>query len=402
MPLEVVETLCDLVSIPSVNPMGRDVSGDEYFEYALTDRLEQIFKDLRLPYERQQVEPRRDNIVARLEGDRTTGEKTPIIVFEAHQDTVPVEGMTIPPWTPEVRDGRVTGRGACDIKGGMACMLAALSRLADERPGGMPTIVMACSVNEEHGFGGAEAMGRLWANGKSSLVPRIPDAVLVAEPTELNIVVAHKGVARWQMHTLGRAVHSSMPEQGSNAIYGMARVLAALEDYAVNVVPQLKSHPLVGSPTLSVGLISGGISVNTVPDRCTIEIDRRVVPGENYLKAYEAVVEFLNQRCANTELEHDEPYIGADALSDARNGPLARHLQGLVRAKEGADRGQVVGVPYGTDAVVFDRIGAPTVVFGPGSIQQAHTCNEWIAIDQLQKATEIYYEFGKQGLPSEC
>jgi acetylornithine deacetylase len=398
MPQDVVETLCQLVSIPSVNPMGRDVAGDEYLERALTDRLEQFFQEWELPYERQSVESGRDNIVARLEGDGRAHGEPPIIVFEAHQDTVPVEGMTIPPWTPEVREGRVYGRGACDIKGGMACMLTALARLADERPAGMPTIVMACSVNEEYGFGGARALAKQWAHGESPLVPRVPDAVLVAEPTQLNIVVAHKGVVRWQTHTQGRAAHSSTPEQGANAIYAMADVLAALKEYAAEVAPDLARHPRVGSPTLSVGLIEGGISVNTVPDRCSIEIDRRVVPGEDYLQAYQAVVEFVNDRCPDIEVRHDQPYIGAGALSDSRNGPLAHDLQALVQAREGTHRGQIVAVPYGTDAVVFDEVGAPTVVFGPGSIQQAHTCDEWIAIDQLHKATEIYYEVGRRGL----
>jgi acetylornithine deacetylase len=401
MALALVDTLCELVSIPSVNPMGREVAGEAYFEHAVTDRLEQIFKDLQLPFERQQVAPRRDNIVARLEGDRIAGKTTPVVAFEAHQDTVPVEGMTISPWEPKVEEGRVYGRGACDIKGGMACMLVALSRLADERPRGMPTVLVACSVNEEYGFSGAQAMGRRWASGQSPLVPCLPDAVVVAEPTELDVVVAHKGVVRWQIHTVGRAAHSSTPEQGSNAIYAMAKVLAALEEYATQIAPQRTPHPLVGRPTLSVGLISGGISVNTVPDRCTIEIDRRVVPGEDYLQTRREVIEFVAGRCTSVELSHDEAYIGANALSDVRNGMLARALQDLVKASAGHDGGRIVGVPFGTDAVVFDEMGVPAVVFGPGSLKQAHTCDEWIAIDQLQKATEIYYRFGKEGMSRE-
>jgi len=397
MPLDVVDTLCELVSIPSVNPMGRDVSGDEYYEHAVTDRLERLFRQWQLPCVRQEVAPRRANIFARLEGDRLANQETPIIVFEAHQDTVPVEGMTIPPWNPEVRQGRVYGRGACDIKGGMASMLAAVSRLVEERPAGMPTIVMACSVNEEHGFTGAVNMARLWESGESEIVPRVPDAVIVAEPTDLEVVVAHKGVVRWQIHTIGRAAHSSVPENGINAIYAMGKVLAALEDYARDVAPQLGEHPLVGSPTVSVGLISGGISVNTVADRCSIEVDRRVLPGEDYRASRDGIVDYLAQRCASLKIEHDEPYLGAGGLSDARSGALAKHVQRLVQSRGG--QGGRIGVPYGTDAVVFDEIGAPTIVFGPGSIEQAHTCDEWIAVEQLRKATDVYYDLGKRGLP---
>jgi acetylornithine deacetylase len=398
MPLDVVDTLCDLVRIPSVNPMGRDLSGDEFFEHALTDHLEQLFGRLELPFFRQEVAPKQANIMARLEGNPVADEEAELIVFEAHQDTVPADGMVIPPWTPDVRHGRVYGRGSCDTKGGMACMLAALSRLAAERPSGMPTVVMACSVNEEHGYSGALHMAKLWSSGDSPLIPRVPDAVIVAEPTELNVVVAHKGVMRWRCHTKGRAAHSAAPQHGENAIYHMARVLGALEQYAREIAPGLGCHPLVGSPTLSVGVISGGISVNTVPDRCTIEIDRRVLPGEDCGEARQAVIDFLREQLGTLSIVHDEPFLASGGLSDKRNSELARQLRRVIQEHGGP--GAMVGVPYGTDARAFDQVGAPSVVFGPGAIDQAHTCDEWIAIDQLHTATEIFYQFGKRGLHS--
>ncbi|MGE0759110.1 MAG: M20/M25/M40 family metallo-hydrolase, partial [Pirellulaceae bacterium] len=272
MPLDVVSTLSDLVSRPSVNPMGRKVTGPEYLEHRVTEYLVQLFEQLRLPYELQQIEPQRSNLFARLDGARDPRDGGQLIVFEAHQDTVPVDGMTIPPWTPTVKDGRLYGRGACDIKGGMACMLTAISRLAEQRPADMPTIIMACSVNEEFGFSGAKDLGQLWARGESRLVPRVPDAVIVAEPTDLEVVVAHKGVMRWSITTRGRASHSSKPELGVNAVYSMAKVLNVLEEYARDVVAHRAHHPLVGRPSLSVGLIAGGISVNTVPDFCAIQV----------------------------------------------------------------------------------------------------------------------------------
>ena len=397
MPLNVVDTLCELVSIPSVNPMGRDVTGEEFFEYAMTDHLERLFERLGLPWLRQEVEPKRINIMARLDGSQPLDQGGQLLVFEAHQDTVPVDGMTIPPWTPEVRDGRVYGRGSCDIKGGMACMLAAVARLADERPEGRPTIVMACSVNEEHGYSGALKMGRLWETGETTLVPRAPDAVVVAEPTLLDVVVAHKGVVRWQCQTGGRAAHSSTPQLGDNAIYRMSRVLGALERYAVEVAPTLGQHPLVGAPTMSVGVIHGGISVNTVPDQCTIEIDRRVLPQESASTARQQVIDYLDEALQNDPLvEHREAFICSNGLDSVNNGQLAASLREVIQA-QGA-KGDLIGVPYGTDATAFDLIGIPSVVFGPGSIQQAHTCDEWIAIEQLEAATEIYYQFGKRGL----
>ena len=391
MTLDVVETLCDLVATPSVNPMGRDDSGDEFYEHRMTDRLEGIFGDLGLPFERQAIAPKRSNIVARLDG----GDQ--LVVFEAHQDTVPVDGMTIPPWEPVIRDGRVYGRGSCDIKGGMAAMLAAVSRLAAERPAGMPTLIMACSVNEEHGFSGASDMASQWDRGASQLVSRKPDAVLVAEPTLLNIVVAHKGVARWRIHTGGRACHSSMPQMGENAIYHMARVLQHLEAYASDVVPTLGEHRLLGGPTISVGVINGGISVNTVPDACVIEIDRRVLPGEDPVAARQHVIDFLAQRLdESVPITHEEPFISKGGLSDDTNGELAAAVKRIASAH--GSPGELIGVPYGTDAPAFDAIGCPTIVFGPGSIDQAHTKDEWLAIEQLKTASEIYYQIGKQGL----
>ena len=394
MPLDVVETLCDLVRLPSVNPMGRDVSGDEYFEYQVTDYLQRLFERLGWPWRRQPIEARRDNIVARVDGDVPPEQGGAILMFEAHQDTVPVDGMTIPPWTPEIRDGRVYGRGACDIKGGMACMLTALSRLAEERPAGRPTIVMACSVNEEHGFGGAPRMRELWQSG-SGFLPRAPDAVIVAEPTSLDVVVAHKGAVRWRCHARGRAAHSSAPQSGDNAFYRMARVLGALERYARDVAPTLGQHPLVGQPSLSVGLISGGVSVNTVPDRCTIEIDRRVLPGEDPRAAFQHVVEYVSGELRNDpQVEHEPPYLISSGLSDELSRPFAARLSEMIRHSGGS--GRCLGVPYGTDAPAFAGAGIPTVVFGPGSIAQAHTADEWIAIEQLHGATEILYRFASQ------
>jgi acetylornithine deacetylase len=392
MPLDVVETLCELVALPSVNPMGRSLDGPEFFEYRVTDYLEGLFGRLGLPCRRQTIAPRRDNIVARLDGSHDPRRGGRSILLEAHQDTVPVDGMTIAPWSPEMRAGRVYGRGACDIKGGMAAMLAAVARLAAERPGSLATIYLACTVNEEHGYTGATALPRMWKEEALALVPRAPDGAVVAEPTQLDVVVAHKGTARWRCHTLGRATHSSQPHQGDNAIYKMARVVSALAGYADQVGRRVPSHPLCGDATLSVGTISGGLSVNTVPDRCTIEIDRRVLPGEDPLTAYRQVIDWVEQETAlGASVEHEPPYMQGASLSDDHNGPLAERLAAAARFVGG--RGRTIGVPFGTDASKIAAAGVPSVVFGPGSIDQAHTADEWVDVEQLRRAEEILYEF---------
>jgi acetylornithine deacetylase/succinyl-diaminopimelate desuccinylase family protein len=391
--LDLIETLRQLVAIPSVNAMGQSGLAGEVGEARVTDYLERLFSRLGLPAVRQPVEPGRDNIFARVDGGDGPGDR-PLILFEAHQDTVPVTGMTIPPWEPTVRDGRLYGRGSCDTKGGMAAMLFALARLHQERPNRMPGVVMACTVNEEFGFSGAKAAAEFWREGATGILPRSPDLAVVAEPTELQVVVAHKGLVRWRCRALGRAAHSAAPQAGVNAIYRMARALVAVERYANEIVGTLGSHPLCGRPTLNVGTIAGGLSVNTVPDRVTIEIDRRMVPSENPDAARQHVIDYLDREAGlGFALEHEPPFMEALPLSDEPNRALAQRL--LEAASTVVRPCALVGVPYGTDAAFYTSTGVPSVVFGPGSIAQAHTADEWVELDQVQEAAEVYYRFVK-------
>lgn len=391
MPLDPVRTLSELVAIPSVNPMGRALAGPEFFEYKVTEYLERLFQSRGWAWRRQTIEPLRDNIVARIEGDPAPEKGGRIIMLEAHQDTVPVDGMTIPPWTPTIDNGRIYGRGACDIKGGMAAMLAAASRLDEEKPAGRPTILLACTVNEEHGYSGASELGEFWS-GPKPFVPRAPDAAIIAEPTLRQVVVAHKGACRWRCHARGRAAHSSQPQRGENAIFTMARVLRALESFAREVAPKIPAHRLCGPATLSVGTIQGGISVNTVPDHCVIEIDRRVLPGEKSDEAYRQVVDYVTRQVGEgVQVEHEPPYLLGIPLDDLHNGELAAELSKV--AQETCGAGQIIGVPFGTDAAKIAPLGVPSVVFGPGSIDQAHTADEWLSLDELRQATETIYRY---------
>ncbi len=387
MSLDVVQIVCELVSRPSVNPMGRAFSGPTYLEYQVTEYLENLFRQWKVPWRRQRLEPQRDNILARWDGDRPD---RPVVVLEVHQDTVPVDGMTIPPFEPEVRQQRVYGRGACDIKGGMAAMLHAFARLVHDSPIPRPTVVLACSVNEEYGFSGAAALAQLLVAADDSWLPACPVAVVVAEPTMMDVVVAHKGACRWRCRTAGRAAHSSRPELGDNAIYRMARVVSALERYQEQL-SRGTVDPGLGRATLNVGLIEGGLSVNTVPDECLIEIDRRLLPGETPEAAWEEAVRAVAEQHADPLITHDSPYIGTIGLSDQHNRALAQRLAEVCGRVAGA--GQQITVPYGTDAPAFSALGLPTVVCGPGSIDQAHTVDEWVAVEQLQLAAEVYYQF---------
>ncbi len=379
--------LKELIAIPSINPMGQDADGPEFFEGRMSDYLERWFGELGVEYRRIEVAPRRHNVVARYAGrpDR------PVTVLDAHQDTVPVDGMTIPPFEPHERGGRLYGRGACDIKGGMAAMLTAFARIVRDRPAGCGDVIMSCTCDEEHGMAGIRDLVNRWNSSDSSdWMGRRPDAVIICEPTSLDIVVAHRGVVRWEITTSGRAVHSSRPSDGINAIYRMARIVSGLEEYADHLERTGAPHPLCGTPTLSVGRIGGGISVNVVPDSCRIEIDRRVLPGEDASRVMPDVDTWLRER-VDVDFEMRPPWCVVEPLSDARNGDLADRLLHHVASVAGPRR--KTGVAYGTNAAAVDAAGIPAVVFGPGSIDQAHTKDEWIEIEQLDLAAEILVRF---------
>jgi acetylornithine deacetylase len=386
--MDPVEILKDLVAIPSVNPMGRDVEGPEYCEGRLSDYLENFFHRLGVECQRIEVLPGRANVIARL--DRPGAATT--VLLDAHQDTVPVEGMTIEPFRPVVREGRLYGRGACDVKGGMAAILGAFARLVADRPKNAANVVVSCTCDEESTAQGARALARLWSDPahSGSLVSTAPTVAVIAEPTDLNVIVAHRGAVRWKLRTKGRACHSSRPLEGVNAIYRMAEVLLCVERYAEELPRMVPAHPLCGTPTISVGRIAGGISVNTVPDECLIEIDRRVIPGEDPQSVIPHVTTYLRERL-DVDFEMLPAWLDGANLSDKNNGAWAERLLKQIATVVGPRRKE--GAWYGTNASRIAATGVPAVVFGPGSIHQAHTADEWIDVNELRQASEIYYRF---------
>ena len=373
---ETVELLKELVSIGSVNPMGRGLTGPEIGEARLTEFLEAYFERIGVRCYRQDVLEGRQNVVAHHE---VAGAKN-TVVLEAHQDTVPADNMTIDPFDPKVEDGKLYGRGSCDTKAGMAAMLVALKRVVVEQPAGAASVIMVCSVDEECQFSGVLRYLR---------DPCPATMAIVAEPTDLTVVIAHKGVVRWTVRAPGRSAHSAHPEQGVNAIYRMARVVTAMQQYA-DQLTTLRTHPLLGTPTISVGMIRGGTSVNTVPASCEIEVDRRTLPGEDPLDAHRAAVEFLRERAGlGFTPEVTDPWLADPALDTPRDAPVVHLAEQAVRDVTG--RAEVGGVHYGTDASKLAHAGIPSVVLGPGDIAQAHGPVEFVDIAQVDQAAQIYY-----------
>ena len=371
---QLVRLLSDLVAIESVNPA---YPGGSSGEVALADYVEEYCRRLGLAVTRQPVLPGRDNILAEL---RVPGAQQTLL-FEAHMDTVDLGTRGARALQPEVRDGRLYGRGSCDTKGSLAAMLLAMEALQAAGERLRVNVMLLASVDEEHAFRGVTAFV------DSS---RPVHAAVVGEPTELRLVVAHKGCVRWRLSTTGRAAHSSRPEEGDNAIDQMAEVLQSLRAFQARL--RERRHPLVGSPTLSVGRIWGGTGVNIVPERCTIEIDRRLIPGEDAQGALAEVDAFLAECAADNpvlKIAREEPFVvdwPLETPDDAAVVSAARAACANLNLPT-----QPTGVPYGTDASKLWALGGiPAIVLGPGSIAQAHTAEEYISLADVVAAAELY------------
>ena len=416
MLLSVKDLLQELVRIPSVNPAFSTDGTVPSGESQITDFLQDFFRKFGWSWLRQSVHPGRDNFMVVCRATGEAARRRPVL-WEVHQDTVGVTGMKIDPFAASESAGRIWGRGACDVKGGMAAMLAALARVEAEGAALQQTVVLALAINEECGFTGVKALCRLWGSeaeaeaeaknlsGQLTLAEfreLRPERAIVAEPTLLDVVVAHKGSVRWRCHTHGRAAHTSRPEHGCNAISGMVRVVQAIERFHDEVLSRRAAHALCGRPTVCVSTIQGGSGVNTVPHHAVIDIDRRLVPGESPEDAYQELVDYVATQVAAAQtagceatIEHEPPTNLSVGLEDSNNRDWAEQIAATASSLGRTSR--LIGVPYGTDAWALAAAGIPTVVFGPGSIDQAHTDDEWIEIEQLERAVEVFYRLACGG-----
>ena len=371
---ELTALLSDLVRIPSVNPRMATGTGEGQIARYLIERL----RGLGLTPTVTDVQPGRPNVLVRAAG-RPGGRH---LLFEAHTDTVPPSTGQADPFTPRLDGDRLYGRGACDTKASVAAMLTALQSVLP-LPGRAATVTVAFTMGEELGHLGATA--RVESGFRA-------DGAVVGEPTSLDLVVAHKGAARFKVVVVGRSAHSSNPQEGVNAIGKMAKVIRALEE---RIVPELalRRHPLVGAPTLSVGRIEGGLQVNIVPDRCSIEIDRRLNPGERWADVHRTLGSLLQDlRTDDPDLQAtvEEPFQLLGSMETPADAPILGIAQEATRRIDGEH--PIRGVSYGTDAAELSAVGIPCVVLGPGDIAQAHTAAEYVELQQVVKAAGIYRE----------
>lgn len=367
----VVKTLTELVRINSVNSSYEGGPG----EGEVATYVRRFFQMHGIETWEEEVLPGRPNVMARLPGRQQARR----LLLEAHTDTVSIKGMSIPPFDPIISEGKVYGRGSCDTKAGLATMMHAMLSLKEARITPPCEVVLAAVVDEEFSYRGVV---KLCENLKA-------DAAIVAEPTEMRAVIATKGVLRCRIVVRGKSAHSSKPHLGVNAITHMAKVLTAIEsDNARMAVIQ---HPLVGSGTCNVGVINGGVQVNFVPDHCSIEIDRRLLPGESAARAVAEYQQLLNQ-LPGISAEIEEPLLLVDeALDTPAESAVVQTASQILR-----DLGlnpEPCGVPFGCDASKLSRAGIPSIVFGPGSIDRAHTADEYVELDQVEQALEFQRRF---------
>jgi acetylornithine deacetylase len=363
-----VQLLKDLVAIDSVNPsLVPGAAGEAAIARSLVDYL----RAAGLQVEVQEAAPGRPNVVGTLDG-RAPGRS---LMFCGHLDTVGVAGMTRP-FDPDEREGRIYGRGSQDMKSGVAAMIGAARMIAASGGLNAGRLVIACVVDEEHASIGADA-----------LVTRFrADAAVVTEPTDLAVAVAHKGFEWVEIETEGRAAHGSRPREGRDAILRMGRVLGALE--ALDRELQAgRAHPLLGTASLHASLIEGGRELSSYPDRCSVQIERRTIPGEPSGCAGREVEEILGRlqaadpefKAAGRVMFHRAPYE-LDAAHELPSLLVAAASRAQIEAP-------VIGMSFWTDAAVLGGAGIPSVLFGPTG-SGLHGLEEWVEIESVLRCRD--------------
>ena len=359
-----ITLLEDLIAIDSVNP---SLVPGARGEAEIARRVAAECTAAGLSVEVHEIAPGRPNVVATLEGPQPG----PTLMFCGHVDTVGVADMD-QPFRPMHRDGRLYGRGAQDMKGGLAAMLGAARLLANEGGCAAGRLLVAAVVDEEHASIGAEALAETWR----------ADAAVVTEPTDLDIAVAHKGFEWVDIVTHGRAAHGSRPRDGRDAILRMGRVLTQLEvlDRRLQAGPP---HSLLGTASLHASVINGGRELSSYPERCSVQIERRTLPGEAVGVGLDEVSGILDRlRRDDSEFKGEARLVfGRAAYELAPAHLLPERLTRAARSVGHHPRR--VGMSFWSDASILSAAGIPTVLFGPGGAG-LHSTEEYVRLDDVR------------------
>ena len=369
--------LADLVRIDSRKP---NLSEDGPGEAEAATYVAEAMRALGLEVEQWEAAPGRPNVVGVLRG--TGGGRS--LMWNAHTDTVGVEGMEAP-FTPVVRDGRLYGRGAQDMKASLVAHLEAIRLLRASGPLA-GDVVVAAVADEEYGSVGTEALVERYA----------PDAAIVTEPTDMQLALVHKGFAWVDVTTYGRAAHGSRPAEGIDAIVRMGRVLSRLEALSRSLQAR-EGHPLVGAPSLHVGQIRGGTAPSVYAARCRTRVERRIVPGETPDDALADVQTILGGLQAEDDaFEAEAELVFArhplQTPADARIAQTVRDCMGTVMENE---PGPDIGASFWTDAALLAAAGTETVVLGPRGAG-LHTTEEWVDLASVAQLAEVLAAAARQ------
>jgi len=389
---ELINLSQELIKIPS----HKGIQGREK---RIASFITGLLKKENIEVALQEVVEERPNVIAKIKG--TDG--VPTLLFNGHMDTVRPYGMK-DPYEARIKDGKIWGRGAADMKAGLAGMIYTLIILKRAGIKLKGDLIFSGVIGEENASEGTQHL--IEENLKCNMA-------IVGEPTDLKIVAAHKGIEWLEITVRGKAAHAGMPKKGINAIVNAARLICLLED---KLVPELsssgRSHPLVGLPTFNIGKIQGGIRNSVVPNICKIQLDRRTIPGEkveDILGEIQKIIEELKENYKEFEAEVTSIPAGPDSKEELeeikRQGiripphepmeipqdteivnALRKSLQ-LIRGKEP----EIAGMSGWTEAsLLVNMTKVPTAVFGPGSLAQAHTTEEYVRISDLIDAAKVY------------
>jgi acetylornithine deacetylase len=367
----VLEVLQSLISIRSVNPALAPDEGPGEREIAkfVRDWLGEAGIEARL----EEVAPGRPNVVASLGREPAdVGGRT--LVLCGHLDTVGTAGMTIPPFAPTLKDGRVYGRGSYDMKGGVAAILSAARSLAPDPPPGR--VLLALVADEEHASLGAADFVKC----------HHADACILTESSEGSLVLAHKGFVWIDVRTEGRAAHGSRFDLGASAISGMAPIITALTELDRSNLRR-RTHPLVGPASLHCARIEGGVGRSTYAPACRLEVERRTLPGESPERVLQEIREVIAKTGVHAEVSCAMSRSPSACASEER---VVRSMRDAIRSVLGASAPET-GVGYWMDAAIFSEAGIPSVNFGPSGFG-AHEAVEWVDVGSVVGCARVLVE----------
>ena len=365
---EIASLLGELVAIDSINP---DLVPGGAGEAAIARFVANWLERAGLAVEIDEPVPGRPSVVAIARG--TGGGRS--LMLNAHMDTVGVAGMERP-HDPVVQGSRLYGRGAFDMKGGLAAIMFAAAAAKNQQLRG--DVILTAVSDEEYASIGTASIVKRWH----------ADAAIVTEPTGLEICIAHKGFIWLEIETRGIAAHGSLPDLGVDAIVKMGKVLVGLEelDRSLRSVP---SHRLLGSGSLHASLISGGQELSSYPERCILSVERRTVPGETARDVESQVRKILDHVAAS-----DATFNAAlrttllrEAFEVSQDEPIVQVVRRHAAAIPGQEPG-IIGATAWMDSAILSAAGIPTVIFGPGG-EGAHAVVEWVDLEQVQRCVEV-------------